>query len=126
MKISNRFSLVLTLLTVIVSMILVSFQVQKINVSGTWNMEVESSIGSGSPVFVFKQENDSIITGTYTGQFGEAPVKGKIIADKIKFQIITSDLTIDYSGIVEGTTMKGKVVFATYGDGTFTGNKKTE
>ncbi len=108
----------------VVMLILVSFQVQKTNVSGTWNMTVETSQGSGNPVLVLKQINDSIITGTYTGQFGEAPLKGKVSANKINFQISTPDLTIDYIGTVEGSTMKGKVVFGSYGEGTFTGKMK--
>jgi hypothetical protein len=110
--------------SVIIAILSVSFQVQKINVSGTWNMVVETSQGSGNPVMVLKQDNDSIITGTYTGQFGEAPLNGKVKAGKISFRIATSDLTIDYVGTVEGSAMKGKVIFGSYGKGTFTGKKK--
>ena len=123
MKKSIRFFSILVPASVVM-LILVSFQVQKTNVSGTWNMTVETSQGSGNPVLVLKQINDSIITGTYTGQFGEAPLKGKVSGNKINFQISTPDLTIDYIGTVEGSTMKGKVVFGSYGEGTFTGKMK--
>ncbi len=126
MKKSYRFSFILMVSSVILSVVLISFQVQKINVSGRWNIALESTIGSGSPVFVLKQENDSILTGTYSGYFGELPVKGKILSDKIRIEITVTEGTIVYSGTVEGNTMKGKVDFGSYGDGTFTGKKKTE
>ncbi len=48
-----------------------SASAQAVNVSGKWNMKVETSAGSRIPVFVLKQTGE-IITGTYTGQFGEA------------------------------------------------------
>ncbi len=39
---------------------------QAIDVTGKWNMKVETPAGSGSPVFVLKQSGETI-TGTYTG-----------------------------------------------------------
>ncbi len=124
MKKSDPFSFILMMSSVILAISLVSFQVQKINVTGTWNMVVETSQGSGNPVMVMKQVNDSIITGTYAGQFGESQLNGKVKAGKISFQIVTPDVTIDYAGTVEGSAMKGKVTFGSYGEGTFTGKKK--
>jgi hypothetical protein len=126
MKKSYCFSSMLMIFLVIISVVLISFQVQKINVTGTWNIVLESTIGSGSPVFILKQENDSIVTGTYSGYFGELPVKGKIISDKIRLELKLTEGTIIYSGAVEGNIMKGKVDFGSYGDGTFTGKKKVE
>lgn len=102
----------------------VSFKPQKAVVNGTWNMTVETSAGSGNPVFVLKQENDTLVTGTYKGQFGEAPVKGSIKVNKISLKFSASDMEISYSGIIEGNTMKGKAVFGTMGEGTFTGIRK--
>lgn len=124
MKKSKSFSIILITAFVIIAVVLVSFQVQKINVSGTWNMSVETSQGSGTPVLVLKQVNDSIVTGTYTGQFGQADLKGVLKSNKINLRISTSDVTIDYIGTVNGNNMTGKVVFGEYGEGTFTGKKK--
>ena len=104
--------------------LIVSFQTQKPAVTGTWNMTVETSAGTGTPVFVLKQNNDTLITGTYKGQFGEAPVKGSIKVNKINLKFSASDMDISYSGIVDGNTMKGKVVFGTMAEGTFTGIRK--
>ncbi len=87
-------------------------------------MTVETSMGSGNPVFTLKQANDTLVTGTYKGQFGEAPVKGTIKANKIDLKIETTDMGMEYIGTIEGSNMKGKVVFGTMGEGTFTGVKK--
>jgi len=124
MKKSDKSLLVLIALSVIVLLLSSSFQSQKVKVTGTWNMKVETSMGAGTPVFVLKQENDTLLTGTYSGQFGESPVKGTIKANKIDLKYSASDMAIEYTGTIEGNTMKGKVVFGTMGDGTFTGIRK--
>ena len=124
MKTSKRILISTIAISAIILILSVSFQAQKAIVTGTWNMKVETSAGSGTPVFVLKQENDTLITGTYKGQFGEAPVKGSIRVNKISLKLSASDMDISYSGTVEGNTMKGKVVFGTMGEGTFTGTRK--
>jgi len=124
MKTSKRILISTIAISAIILILSVSFQAQKAIVTGTWNMKVETSAGSGTPVFVLKQENDTLITGTYKGQFGEAPVKGSIKVNKISLEFSASDMDISYSGIVDGNTMKGKVVFGTVGEGAFTGIRK--
>jgi len=113
-------------LSFIVIMVSAAFQAQPAKVTGTWNMSVETSAGSGTPVFVLKQENDTLISGTYTGQFGEMPVKGIIKTNKIVFKFSLNDIEFVYSGTVDGNSMKGNVVVAGYGEGTFTGTRKAE
>jgi hypothetical protein len=96
------------------------------NVTGTWNMAVESPIGSGNPVFVLTQSGAEV-TGTYKGQLGEAPVKGTLKGNAIELKYNVSaqgmDLVVTYAGTVEGETMKGKVSYGDMGEGTFTGKK---
>jgi hypothetical protein len=124
MKNSRKLFLVSIAFAAIAMMLLVSFQNKKEKVTGTWDMSVETPAGSGTPVFVLKQENDTLLTGTYKGQFGEAPVKGSIKANKIDLKFSASDMTIEYTGTVDGNSMKGKVVFGAMGEGTFTGTRK--
>jgi hypothetical protein len=124
MKKSGKLFLVLIALSAIVMMLSASFQAKPAKVTGTWNMTVETSAGSGSPVFVLKQENDTLITGTYTGTFGEAPVKGNIKNNNIDLKFSASDMVIEYTCTIDGNTMKGKTVFGTMGEGTFTGIRK--
>ncbi len=95
---------------------------QAIDVSGKWNMKVETTAGSGSPVFVLKQQGD-LITGTYTGQLGEAPVKGTLKDKEIRLEFKANEIAVVYTGTVDGNTMKGKAVFGDLGEGTFSGSK---
>jgi hypothetical protein len=96
------------------------------NATGTWNMTVESPMGTGNPVFVLKQTGADV-TGTYKGQLGEAEVKGTVKGNalELKYNIDAQGtaLTITYAGTVEGDTIKGKVSYGDMGEGTFSGKK---
>lgn len=100
---------------------------QDVNVTGTWNMTVETQAGSGSPTFTLKQDKETL-TGTYKGQLGEANVKGTIKGKEIKItfkvNVQDMDLECEYTGTVDGDTMKGKVKLGELGEGTFTGKKQ--
>ena len=104
----------------------VTIKAQQVNVCGTWNLSVQTSAGGGNPVFVFKQVNDSIISGNYNGAFGEAPVNGKIKDNRIIFKFTVSDFLIEYTGIVDGNNMKGTLKLGDMGEGTFTGKKQED
>ena len=97
---------------------------QPANVKGTWNMSVESSVGSGSPSFELKHITDSTVAGTYQGQLGEAQVKGTLKGNKIYLSFEVSSNLIEYDGVVDGDTMKGKVKLGSLGEGSFTGTRK--
>ena len=45
------------------------------NVKGTWIMNVETNLGSGSPTFVLDHVDATTLKGTYTGQLGDSEVK---------------------------------------------------
>jgi hypothetical protein len=96
------------------------------NVTGTWNMTVETQAGPGNPVFTLTQKG-SDVTGNYKGQLGEAPVKGTVKGNAVELKYTINaqgmELTVTYSGTVEGDTMKGKVSLGELGEGTFTGKK---
>jgi len=96
---------------------------QSLEVSGKWNMKVETSAGSGTPVFVLKQSGDTI-TGTYTGQLGEAAVKGTLKEKEIRLEFKAGEINVVYTGTVDRNTMKGKAVFGNLGEGTFSGTKE--
>jgi hypothetical protein len=99
-----------------------------INITGEWSVTVETSAGSGSPSFTFKQEGEKL-TGMYKGQFGESPLTGTVKGADINFTIKINaqgqDLTIVYSGKIESKdSMKGKVALGELGEGTWTGKRK--
>jgi hypothetical protein len=96
------------------------------DVTGDWTMWVETQVGTGSPSFRLEQEGE-VVSGTYKGQLGEAPVtgtvKGNDIVLSIKVNAQGTELVVTYTGTVDGSTMKGKVVLGDLGEGTFSGKK---
>lgn len=98
------------------------------NISGAWTFTVETQAGSGSPMFTFKQEGENL-TGTYKGQFGEAPLTGTVKGADVKFTIKINaqgqDLTVAYTGKIDGKdSMKGTASFGEMGEGTWTAKRK--
>ena len=94
-----------------------------VDMSGTWNMSVETPAGSGAPYFVIKQEGD-VLSGTYNGAFGEAPITGKVTGNQFVIEFKSSDRLNVYKGTVEGKSCKGTLNIAGIGDGTFEGDKE--
>ena len=97
------------------------------NITGTWNGTVETSQGTGSPVFNFKQDGEKL-TGTYKGQLGEAPLTGTLKGNDISFSFKVNfqgqDVNITYTGKVEGNSMKGKAVLGELGEANWTAKKQ--
>ena len=103
------------------------FAAEAAKVAGDWTLSVETPNGTRTPTASFKQEGENL-TGTYKGALGEAPLKGTIKGNEIKFTVTVTtpngELALDYSGTVDGDSMKGTVKFGQAGEGTWTGKKK--
>lgn len=97
------------------------------NITGTWNGTVETSQGTGSPTFTFKQEGEKL-TGTYKGQLGEAPLTGTLKGNDISFSFKLNfqgeEFTLTYTGKVEGNNMKGKAMLGQLGEANWTAKKQ--
>ena len=97
------------------------------DVSGTWELNVESPMGSRASDAIFTQSGETL-GGKMVSPRGEVPLTGTIDGDTVKFGINVNvqgqSLQIDYSGTVTGDTMSGTVVFGSFGDGKWTGKKK--
>ncbi|WP_075351939.1 hypothetical protein [Algoriphagus marinus] len=103
----------------------IAFNFPKADLTGTWDLDVQTDMGSGNPTFVLKQTADGKITGTYTGQLGDSELTGMIKADDtfhIEFDIQGNK--IEYDGKAEGGKISGKVKLGSMASGTFTGVKK--
>ena len=98
---------------------------QALDVSGKWNMKVETEGVKRTPVFVLKQTGETV-TGSYSGQFGEAPVTGTFKEKAIKFEFKAGGYNVIYTGTVEGNTMKGKIAVGDVAEGVFTGTKEVK
>lgn len=106
--------------------ILLAFTAFGADISGTWEFNVETSQGSGTPTFEFKQDGEKL-TGTYSGMFGKAPISGTVKGDAVEFtfEVPNLDGKVRYKGTLDGPTrMKGDVDYGGVGTGTFTAKKK--
>lgn len=92
------------------------------DVTGTWTANVVLAAGSGSPKLELKQTGETL-TGTYHGQFGDAPIKGTVKGDKVEFAFGTDQAQAKYSGTVTGNKMAGTVDYGEVGTGTFDATK---
>ena len=96
----------------------------KTDISGAWVFQVETSAGSGSPTFTFKQDGEKL-TGQYKGAFGEAPLTGTVKGGKVDFEIKGDQGTLTYTGTIEKDgSMKGTVQLGDVGSGTWTGKRQ--
>ena len=100
----------------------------KTDISGPWSFQVESSAGSGSPTFTFKQDGEKL-TGQYKGAFGEAPLTGTVKGSKVDFTIKVDvqgqQMTLTYNGAVEKDgSMKGTAELGEVGSATWTAKRK--
>ena len=99
----------------------------KVDVTGKWAFNVETSAGAGSPTFTFKQEGEKL-TGHYAGTFGEADLTGTVKGNDIAFAFTVdaqgTALKETYTGTVDKDSMKGNLVIEGFGEGTFTCKKQ--
>ena len=97
------------------------------DVTGTWELNVESPMGSRASDAVFTQAGETL-GGKMVSARGEVPLTGTIKGDAITFGVNVNvqgqNLQIDYTGTVTGDTMSGTVVFGSFGDGKWTGKRK--
>jgi len=98
------------------------------NVSGTWTLTVESPMGSNESTATF-QQSAGALSGKIASERGETTLTGTIdnstIAFSININMQGQALKIDYSGQVTGDAMSGTVKFGDYGEGKWSGKKKS-
>lgn len=103
-----------------------------LNVTGKWNMTLDMSMGTGTPVLELKQDAEKI-TGTYTGRYGTFPLEGTLKDRTIEFSLTMSAegqaVTMTFTGEVtaDGQSMKGQATLGELGDATWSAKReKTE
>ena len=98
------------------------------DISGVWAFQVETSQGTGSPTFTFKQEGEKL-TGQYKGAFGEAPLTGTVKDVKVDFVVKVEaqgqQFTLTYTGTIEKDgTMKGTAELGEVGSAKWTAKRQ--
>lgn len=101
---------------------------QAVDVTGKWLFQVETSAGTGTPTFTFKQDGEKL-TGHYSGQLGESDLTGTVKGRTIDFTFAVDvqglKFNATYTGTIEGKdSMKGTVRLGDLGEGTFTGKRQ--
>jgi hypothetical protein len=98
-----------------------------INLAGTWIVTTDSSFGSQDTKMTVTQ-NGQNLTGKLESPMGAVDYTGTVVGKDVKFgfqfNAQGTDLKIDYAGTTDGSTMEGKVVIGTFGEGTFKGKKQ--
>jgi hypothetical protein len=115
MKRFKQLAVLSVIAAVLLMMTLPAVAADTANVAGEWALTVETPNGTGTPSVIFKQDGESL-TGTYKGRLGEAPIN-------VTLSVQGQDLEIEYSGTVDGDSMKGKAKFGDFGEGNFTGKR---
>ena len=99
----------------------------KIDVSGTWDVSVETPQGTMALTSTFKQDGEKL-TGTQSSQMGDMSLEGTIKGADIAFAIVIDmqgqQMTINYIGKVDGETMSGTIEFGGMGSSTWTAKKQ--
>ena len=97
------------------------------DVTGTWDLTVQSKQGTATPSVTLQQSGEKL-AGTYHGRMGDAKVEGTLRGNDIRFAVTLhfqdQSFVITYAGTVEKDSMKGTVQFGTRGSGTWTGKRR--
>jgi hypothetical protein len=100
---------------------------EKIDVTGIWDMTVESPQGALEVVATLKQEGEKL-TGTQASQMGEAALEGSVVGNEIKYTINIDaggqQMTIVFAGKVEGDTMNGVFDFGGMGTAAWSAKRR--
>jgi hypothetical protein len=75
------------------------------NVAGAWNVDVSDGSRKTTQTIVLKQDAGKI-TGTFKGPRQSGTVDGTVDGKNIKFHV-TARIPLDYTGTVDGDSMKG-------------------
>ena len=93
------------------------------DVSGSWTLTISSEQGSNPSPMMLEQDGDML-----KGTVGDAPVEGTITGNDITltYDIDTPEigpLTLSFTGMVDGSNMKGTVDFGGFASGDWTAVK---
>jgi autotransporter translocation and assembly factor TamB len=81
-----------------------------VDITGSWEMTVESPQGTMVITANFKQEGETL-TGTHISEMGEAPLKGTVKGADVEYTLTLDmggqQMSIVHKAKVDGDTMKG-------------------
>lgn len=100
---------------------------QEVDVSGTWNMTVESQQGRTNPTVTLEQDGQSL-TGQYSSEtLGDAEVTGSVDGNEVTFSFTANvggqSVPASYTATVEGDEMSGNLTLAGQEAASFTATR---
>lgn len=102
-------------------------QEAKIDVSGEWELSVESPQGPMAIAAHYKQAGEKL-TGRHVNEFGEVPlagtVKGSDISYTITIDVQGQQVAITHTGKIDGDTITGTADLGGMGTVNWTGKRK--
>jgi hypothetical protein len=121
-------TLIAILVAVAVALVPVAAQdAKKIDITGTWEMTVESPQGQMVITANYKQEGETL-TGTHVSEMGEAPLKGTVKGADIEYTITIDmggqQMSILHKAKVDGDTITGSAIIGEMGTIAFTAKRK--
>ena len=95
----------------------------KVAVSGTWNLTVDSPRGSRNGTLELAA-NGATLKGMWSGERGDREISGGTVeGSAVSWKVVISgpmgEMTMAFTGKLDGDTMSGEVVFGSFGSGIF-------
>jgi hypothetical protein len=100
-----------------------------VDVTGVWDMSVETPNGTIENVATLKQEGEKL-SGTIASQMGEIAMEGTVVGDEIKW-VLNIDMggqqvAIAFAGKVDGEAMAGVFEMGGMGTAAWTAKKRKQ
>jgi hypothetical protein len=99
----------------------------KVDVTGTWELTVESPQGAMTITANYKQDGETL-TGSHVSEMGESPLKGTVKGVDITYTLSLDaggqQITITHKGKVDGDTIKGTADLGQMGSMNWTAKRK--
>jgi D-glucosaminate-6-phosphate ammonia-lyase len=100
---------------------------KKVDVSGAWELNVESPQGAMTLTADYKQEGEKL-TGTQASPMGENKLEGTVKGDQvhytIKIDMNGQEMVITFDGKVDGDAISGQFDFGGMGQAPWTAKRK--
>ena len=95
------------------------------HLNGTWKLNVTLADGiGGTATFVLEEHEGGKLTGTYSGQAGEADISGSVDGAMVEFSFDSAAAgKVSFSGTYAEGRLSGVCDYGLAGKGTFDGGK---
>ena len=113
-------------LAVLFAALLVAPAAGQVNVTGDWDMTIESPQGTNTVKVTLTQDGEKV-SGLFKSEMGELPFTGTLVGVDLKFAfaipIQGQSLDVTVTGKVDGPSLAGKMQFGGFGEGDWTAKR---